>query len=349
MLMKAAILYKTGEKLVIENNIEIPELKRGQILVKIAYSGICHSQINEIRGDRGEDKYLPHMLGHEATGIVEKTGPDVSKIIPGDKVVLGWIKGQGIDAGGTTYKLGNKNINAGPVTTFSDYSIVSENRCIKLPDCVPMKEGVLLGCAIPTGAGIVINELKPEKDKTIVIYGMGGIGLSSLIATKLYDFKKTIVVDVEERKLELAKSIGADVTINSRDNDPVDMIRQLTDNIGVDYSIDAAGFVTTIEQAFKSVKNNGGLCVFASHPKEGEKIQLDPYDLICGKQIKGSWGGGCNPDKDIPEFAKLYKKGHLPFKKLLSRSYFLKDINSAIEDIYSRKIERAVVEIDKNI
>ena len=347
--MKAAVLYQTGQDLIVNEDIEIPELKTGQVLVKIAYSGICHSQINEVRGYRGEDKYLPHMLGHEATGIVIKICQDVTKVKPNDKVVLGWIRGKGIDAGGSIYKLGNKTINAGGITTFSDYSVVSENRCVKLPDGIPLKEGVLLGCAIPTGAGIVINEINPEKSKTIAIYGMGGIGLSALMATRLYDFKTVIVVDIEERKLELAKQFGADVTINSKKIDPVFEIKKITENKGVDYSIDTAGFVHTIEEAFSSVRNNGGLCVFASHPREGEKIKIDPYDLICGKQIRGSWGGGCNPDDFMPVFGKLYKKGYFPLHKLLSKSYSLERINEAMRDMESRKVERAILEIDNSI
>ena len=262
---------------------------------------------------------------------------------------MGWIRGKGLDAGGSVYSSGNERINAGGITTFSDYTVVSENRCVKLPEGIPLDEGVLLGCALPTGAGIVINELKPEKGKTIAIYGMGGIGLSALMATKLYEFEKVIAVDIEDRKLYLAKDFGASHIINSSNTDPVNNIMEITEGAGVDYSIDAAGLSETIEKAFSSVKRNGGLCVFASHPKEGDKLSLDPFDFICGKQLRGSWGGGCSPDDFIESFGRLYAKGSFPLSRLLSKRYKLEEINDAMNDIESREIERALIEIDTTL
>ena len=213
--MKAAVLNNTNTPLKIEE-IKFNKLQRGQVLVRIAYSGVCHSQLMEVRGKRGEDKWLPHLLGHEATGIVEDIGEGVTKIKIGDKVVLGWIAAEGIDAQCATYYNGNKIINSGKVTTFNELSIVSENRIIKLPDTIPMDVGVLFGCAIPTGAGIVINEIKPKENTTIAIFGLGGIGLSALMATKLYNFEKIIAIDVEEKKLQLAIDFGATHIINSK-------------------------------------------------------------------------------------------------------------------------------------
>jgi len=346
MKTRAAVLYELNKPLVIEE-IEIPELKSGQVLVKIFYSGVCHSQLMEARGRRGEDKYLPHLLGHEATAEVVEIGQDVAKVKKGDQVVLTWIKGQGINASGAVYKKGDIMINAGGVTTFSEYSVVSENRCVKLPEGVPLDIGSLFGCAVLTGAGIITNTIKPEKGSTLAFFGIGGIGLSALMAAMLYQVSQIIVVDVEEHKLELAKEFGAEHVINAAKEEPVNKIMEFTDGKGVDYAIEASGKAKIIEKAFQSVRKNGGLCLFASHPAQHERISIDPFDLICGKQIKGSWGGDSDPDRDIPRFAKLYLEGKLPLTKILGRRYGLPQINEALADIENRRVTRALLEINK--
>ena len=347
--MKAAVLHQTGKSLIIEDHIEIPKLQEGQVLVKIAFSGVCHSQVMEVRGLRGKDRYLPHLLGHEGSGIVIDVGKKVKKIKQGDYVILTWIKGIGVEAGGVHYRKGNLLINGGSVTTFNEYSVVSENRCVRLPEGIPLDIAVLFGCAIPTGAGIIINELTAYNNNTIAIFGMGGIGLSALMATQLFKFRDVIAVDVEDNKLRIAKKFGASHTVNSAKESPVERIRDITKGIGVDYSIEAAGTTLTIEQAFQSVRTQCGLCIFASHPKAGEKIKIDPFELICGKQIRGTWGGSCKPDRDIPRFARLYREGKLPLKIMLSHRYSLDNINKALKDLEERKISRALIEIDTSL
>lgn len=344
--MKAAVLYRVNAPLKIVDNIEIPPVGHGQVLVKVAFSGVCHSQLMEVRGKRGEDAYLPHMLGHEGSGVVMEVGAGVTKVRPGDKVILGWIKGEGIDAPGTRYKHGDETINAGGVTTFSDYTVASENRCVKIPGGIPLDVAVLFGCAIPTGAGIVMNRIRPEKGSTIAVFGLGGIGISALMASALYGCSAVIAVDVEEEKLKLAKELGATHAVNSTWQDPIREILKITGGKGVDYSVEAAGLSKTIEAAFCSVRKFGGLCVFASHPQAGAKIELDPYDLICGRKIEGSWGGSSDPDKDIPLLAALYREGKLPLDKLIRDRYSLDGINQAIEDLENRKIVRALIEMD---
>lgn len=343
--MKAVVLHVLNEPLRIVSGIEIPALRPGQVLVRVAYSGVCHSQLMEARGKRGPDRYLPHLLGHEATGTVEAIGTGVTKVRVGDRVVLGWIRGSGIEAGGTVFMQGEERINAGAITTFSDLTVVSENRCVPLPEGVPMDVGVLFGCAVPTGAGIVTNTLRPHDGSTVAVFGLGGIGMSALMATQLFRCSRVIAVDVEQQKLDLARDFGATDTVNSAQVDPILAIREMTDGHGVDYSIEAAGHTRTIEQAFATVRKNGGRCVFASHPEAGAKIALDPYDLISGKRIEGSWGGGCDPDRDIPRFAELYRTGKLPLEKLISRRYTLDQINDALDDLEHRRIGRPLVVI----
>jgi S-(hydroxymethyl)glutathione dehydrogenase/alcohol dehydrogenase len=347
--MKAAVLTKLGEPLVVVGDIGLPDLSRGQVLVKVAFSGVCHSQLMEARGRRGEDRFLPHLLGHEGSGVVVEVGEGVTKVRPGDRVVLGWIKGWGIDSGGCKYDWNGIVVNAGGVTTFNDHAVVSENRLIPLPEGLPMDIAVLFGCAIPTGAGIVTNEIKPRPGSTMAIFGLGGIGLSALMATMLFQCSKVIAVDISDEKLALAREFGASHTVNSSRQDAIEEIRVLTDNVGVDYAVESSGLCEVIETAFDSVRRGGGLCVFASHPESGRRIRLDPFELICGKQIRGSWGGGCNPDVDIPEFARLYREGKLPLERLITKRYTLDQINDALDDLEFKRVGRPLVEINPSL
>jgi S-(hydroxymethyl)glutathione dehydrogenase / alcohol dehydrogenase len=344
----AAILRQLGKPLSIEE-IEIPEiLTRGQVLVQIAYSGVCRSQLMEVRGDRGADRWLPHMLGHEGTGIVVAVGEGVTKVGLGDKVILGWIRGSGIESGGGQLYSIHGIVNAGSVSTFSTHSIVSENRLVKIPNGLPLDIAVLFGCALPTGAGMVINELKPKPGSCVVVYGLGGIGLSALMATHLFDCKVLVAVDVSVEKLEMARLFGATHVVNSRETDVRHVIDELTEGKGADYCVESAGRIETIEQAFSLVRKNGGECLFASHPESGKKIQLDPHDLISGKRIQGSWGGGCLPDEDVPRLAKLYSQGRLPLERLIERRYRLDQINEALEDLEMGRVFRPLIEM-KNV
>jgi S-(hydroxymethyl)glutathione dehydrogenase / alcohol dehydrogenase len=303
----------------------------------------------EVRGKRGPDPYLPHLLGHEGSGVVIEIGSGVSKVRPGDRVVLTWIKGKGADVSSSSYQCGAEKINAGGVTTFNECAVVSENRCVALPAGVPMDIAVLFGCAVPTGAGIVTNTIRPVVNSTLAFFGLGGIGMSALMACRLYRCAKVIAVDVSEAKLRLASEFGATHLLNSSDADPVQAIRAITGGVGVDYAIESAGLTMTIEQAFAAIRRGGGLCVFASHPEAGAQISLDPYELICGKHIIGTWGGASDPDRDIPKFAKLYTSGELPLERLLSRRYSLDEINDALNDLEHRRVTRPLIEIDSSL
>ena len=344
--MKAAVLQALNVPLRMRNDIELPVLRRGQVLVQLAYSGVCHSQLMEAKGKRGEDVYLPHLLGHEGSGVVVETGPDVAKVQSGDRVVLGWIKGSGIEAGGVQYKCPDGILNAGGVTTFNDYAVVSENRCVRVPEGVPMDIAALFGCAVLTGAGIITNSVRPIKGSSIAIFGLGGIGLSALMGLVLFDCAMVIAVDISEDKLQLAEEFGATHTVNAAECDPVQTIRELTDGRGADYTVEAAGRSDTIEKAFDAVRRGGGLCVFASHPSHGSRISLDPFEMICGKQIIGSWGGSSDPDRDIPIYADLYLKGKLPLDRLITHRYSLEEVNQALDDLEQNKVVRPLIAID---
>jgi S-(hydroxymethyl)glutathione dehydrogenase/alcohol dehydrogenase len=299
----------------------------------------------EARGRRGADPHLPHLLGHEGTGRVVEVGADVTKVRPGDAVVLGWIKGVGLEGGPVRYEADGRRFNAGSVTTFNDFAVVSENRLVALPPGVGLDVGVLLGCAVPTGSGIIVNEIAPAPGSSLCVFGLGGVGLSALMATRLFDLETVIAVDVSREKLALATTFGATHTLNAGELDPVEEIRQITRGQGVDYAVEATGNARVIEQAFESVRSGGGLCVFASHPDSGERIRLDPHALISGKQIRGSWGGRSAPDSDLPRFAELYRAGRLPLEALVTRRYPLEEINEALDDLEAGRVARPLIEI----
>ena len=197
-------------------DIEFPEfLDIGQILVKIHYSGICGSQIGEIDGVKGIDKYLPHLLGHEGVATVLEVGPRVKNIAIGDKVVIHWRPGKGINAKTPTYKYKGGKINAGWATTFNEFAIVSENRVTKINKKYDMKIAPLFGCAITTGFGVVENNAKLKKGESVVIYGSGGIGLNMIQAASIKKSYPIVAVDIFQNRLDLAKKCGATHTIKS--------------------------------------------------------------------------------------------------------------------------------------
>lgn len=338
---KAAILQELGAPLAIKE-IELPQLAKGQVLVKVLFSGVCRSQLMEVRGKRGGDPWLPHLLGHEGSGIVEATGEGVTKVSVGDEVILGWVKGEGLDAPGAIYKNGNLTINSGRVTTFANFTIVSESRLVKKPEHLAFDEAVLFGCALPTGAGMVLNELKPSVDSSVAVIGLGGIGISALLALRALSIKKIIAIDISDDKLDFAKRLGANYVFNSQNEDLYRTIMSLT-NGGVDYCIESGGQVATIELGFSLIHKNGGKLLFASHPPEGEMIRLAPHDLISGKQIAGSWGGAIAPDRDIPKMHTLFQKANIVLDILLTKRYTLEQINEALDDLESGQVLRPLI------
>ena len=341
MKINAAVLEELGKPLSIKS-IDTPPLLRGQVLVKVLYSGVCRSQLMEAKGKRGADNWLPHLLGHEGSGIVQEIGEGVTKIKAGDEVILGWVKGDGLEASGAKYTCGDQIINSGCVTTFSNYSIVSENRLVKKPISLPFDIAVLFGCALPTGAGMVLNELKPSIDLSTIILGLGGIGLSALMALKALNLRTIIAVDISDEKLSLAKELGATHIFNSMSTNIKQDIQKLTDG-GADRCIESAGKVTTIELGFSLIRKNGGKLLFASHPPDGEMIRIAPHELISGKSIEGSWGGASMPDQDIPIIHALFQKEDIPLGVLITKRYKLEDINEAFNDLETGQVFRPLI------
>lgn len=339
----AAILVECKKPLVLEE-IEIPSLKAGQVLIEMLYSSVCHTQILECNGSRGVDKFLPHCLGHEGSGIVREIGAGVKKVKIGNPVILSWIKGSGQDVPNTQYQWDSHTVNAGAITTFSRYSVISENRLTVLPENFSMKEASILGCAIPTGFGTIFNTARPRVGDSIAIFGMGGIGLNLLQAAKLSNCDPIIAVDINLGKLELAKSYGATHRIHAQSNDPVVEIHKICTG-GVDFAIDASGYPGAMIQLLHSVRNQGGTAIVVGNAPYGEKIQVDPGQLNQGKKLLGTWGGDNVPDRDFPRYCKLVQSGKLKLDIFLSKTYRLVEINKAIEDLSNGNVVRPLIDI----
>ena len=326
----AAILVEQKKPLVIDQ-IKIPDqLEAGQVLVEIYVSGICGSQIGEINGVKGEDKYLPHLIGHEGCGRVKKIGSGVATLNINDKVVLHWMKGSGINSEVPKYMWNGKEVNAGWVTTFNKYAIVSENRCTAIPEHISNDEAALFGCAVTTGFGVIENNAKLKMGESVVVMGSGGIGLNVIQAAKLSSAYPIIAIDQYDTRLELAKSLGATHIINSLNKNFVEEIEKIVKN-SLNVFIDNTGSSKIIEKGYELVNSENGRLVLVGVPKRGDNINIFSLPLHLGKIITGSFGGECQPEKDILRYLKLLELGKFSLKNIVTERYSLKDINFAID------------------
>lgn len=331
MKTKAAVLRNIGGPLIIEE-LEIPKLEAGQVLVKVLYSGLCRSNINEINGRKGSE-FIPHLTGHEASAMVIEVGDGVTKVGEDDFVVCSWIKGSGLEAQAVRYKSGKGLVNAGTCSTFSEYAVISENKIVRICKEVKPDAAALLGCAVPTGAGIIDNEILKLKQK-IAVFGIGGIGASALMrATVLNRDLNCVAFDVVPWKL-----IWANVRLGVRA-----VNANHFNHSGIfDLAIECSGNKSAMEMAFNCLKNDG-TAIIAGNLEPGEHISIDPFDLVKGKKLRGTWGGECFLDKDIPFYAKEYLKGKLPIGKLITKIYSFDKINDGIKDLEEGNLIRGVV------
>lgn len=330
--MKAAILTELKKPLTIAE-IDMPEtLAVGQVLVKIHYSGICGSQIGEIDGAKGEDKYLPHLLGHEASGTVVAVGPGVRHVKPNDKVVLHWRKGLGIEAETPTYHWDGRKVNAGWVTTLSEYTIVSENRVTKIPDDSDLEVAALFGCAVTTGFGIVENNAQVRIGESVVVFGAGGVGLNIIQAASLVSAYPIIAVDLYDEKLKLATEMGATHVVNSRTSDAKSAIAALLNNKKLDVFIDNTGVPAIIELGYELTHAQGRV-ILVGVPKHGNNINVFSLPLHFGKKITGSHGGEAIPHQDISRYHHLYQAGRIKLRELITDHFNLDGINEAINNM----------------
>lgn len=335
--MKAAILVEQRKPLIV-GEIELPQtLEVGQVLVKIHYSGICGSQLGEIDGVKGEDKFLPHLLGHEASGTVMEIGLGVKHVKPGDVVVLHWRKGLGIEGATPIYRWRGQKLNAGWITTFNEYAIVAENRVTAIPTDSDLEIASLFGCAVTTGFGVVENNGKIRIGESVVVFGAGGIGLNIVQAATLVGAYPVIAVDLFNNRLALAKTMGATHLINSKTHDAKTEIERITGTQGVDTFIDNTGQPAIIKMGYKITKSRGHV-VLVGVPRKGANINIYSLPLHFGKSISGSHGGETIPHEDIPRYQKLLNAGCIQLKSLITDHFELDEINDAIQKMRSGKI-----------
>lgn len=343
----AAILVQQRQPLVLEE-IEIPAPGFGQVLVKVLCSGICGSQIGEIDGVKGPDRYLPHLLGHEGTGIVLECGEAVSTVKPGDQVVLHWRKGTGRESATPKYRSKLGEIHAGWVTTFNEYAVVSENRVTAIPNDFDPEVAALFGCAVTTGFGVVNNNAKLKIGQSIAVFGAGGIGLSIVQGAAMVSAHPIIAVDVHDNRLLLAERLGATHTINSTRSDPEKEIRAIVGSEGLDVAVDNTGNVKVIEMACRLTGPRGRTVLVGVPPKDSA-VAIHTLPLHFEKVLTGSHGGESQPDVDIPKYVRVFKAGKLNLVDCLGSRYPLTEINRAIDDMRSGTVAgRTILRIAAN-
>ena len=325
----AAVLVALNEPLVVEELV-LPEILSGQVLVKNIASGICRSQLMEVSGRRGPDKWLPHLLGHEAVGIVTRIGEGVTKVKTGDKVIISWILGDGLTSTAPKFKsTSGETINSGASTTFSEYSVVPENRVYRAPLGFDDEFLPQFGCALLTGGGMVLSTFQmipPHQSSKVLIIGFGGVGIAAALMAKSIEGLDIYIVDRSLERLEVASKLGFQNIFDSTDS-----LKEIfkEDEQGFDFCFESAGSVDSIELGFSLIKNSG-ILVFASHPESGKTLSLDPFELIKGKQIRGTWGGGISPDLAIGEIARRLLDTNLNLSLLTGPSFTLEEVNEGL-------------------
>lgn len=333
MIAQAAVLRQLNATLTVEE-ITMAAMGVGQVLVEVRASGICGAQIREMTGGKGEDKYLPHLLGHEGAGVVLEVGPGVKKVKAGDHVVLHWRKGSGIESSCPTYGSDNGLVGGGWVTTFNTHALISENRMTVIPKDIDFGVAALLGCAVTTGLGIINNEAKLKMGQSIAVAGVGGVGLNVIQGAAMVSAHPIIAIDLLHQKRMMAMDFGATNYLFSAEG----MNK-------VDVFVDCTGNPDVIKDGLAALAP-GGKLILVGQPREGQDIVFEDMQRdYRGITIMDSQGGLTNPDTDIPRYIKLYQAGRLELDKLITHRFPLAEINQAVELMKSGLSGRIIVEM----
>ena len=326
---RAAILVAQHQPLVIDQ-IELPDhLEVGQVLVEFAYSGICGSQLGEIDGAKGPDKWLPHLLGHEASGTVLAVGPGVRQVKPGDTVVAHWKPALGIESVVPQYRWRSAVLNAGWVTTFNRHAVVSENRLTPIPATADLMAAALFGCAVTTGFGLIDNLSDLRLGEDVIVFGAGGIGLNIIQAAHLAGAREVVAVDLFENRLSLAKRCGATKIIDARTVDPWAALTQVFGQRAPDVFIDNTGLPEVISRGYEFVGPRGRV-LLVGVPKKGANTTLYTLPMHFGKHVCGTHGGEAQPHLDIPRYMGLAAAREISFRDLITEVQPLSAINRLI-------------------
>ena len=372
MKTRAAVLYEmqkprpyaTSRPLVIEE-LELAPPGDGEVLVRIRAAGLCHSDLSTINGDR--PRQMPMALGHEAAGDVVEVGSGVKDLAVGDHVILVFVPSCGhcipcaegrpalcepgakANGAGTLLSGGLRLSRAGKtihhhigVSACADYAVVARESAIRIDRSLPFEEAALFGCAVITGAGAVINTAKMPAGSSAAVVGLGGVGLMSMLAARLSGARTIVAIDMLDDKLALARQLGATHTVNARDPNCAEQVRDLTGG-GVDYAFEMASSVKALELAYK-ITRRGGTTVTGSLPHPSHTMALPATNLVAEERtLKGSYVGSCVPQRDIPRFIALYQQGLLPVDRLMSERISLNQINEGFDRLADGGTVRQIV------
>ena len=360
MKIRAAVLRESGlprpycesKPLQIEE-VELDGPKRGEVLVQIKAVGLCHSDLVAINGERG--KPMPIVIGHEAAGIVVELGEGVQGFDKVDHVVPTYVASCGhcemcavgrpalcepatmtnADAvlwDGTTrlHKNGQRIHHHSGVAGFAEYAVMSKDALIKIDKSIPFEHAALFGCGVVTGVGALLNTAGVKPGEHVAVVGLGGVGLSALLAAVAAGAGRIIALDLNPQKLQLARELGADFAINAADSDCVSQVREATLG-GSHVAVETAGSAKALETAYQ-ITRRGGTTVTAGMPGPEAKITLSHLSLSAEERcLKGSYMGSCVPKRDIPRYLSMFQDGKLPVDKLLSRTIGFNDLNAAMD------------------
>jgi len=363
--LRAAVCYQNDEPVRVEE-VTLDAPRGNEVLVRMAASGVCHSDLSVITGIMPAK--LPCVLGHEGAGTVEDLGDGVEHLNIGDRVLLSWVtpcgacfycrigKPQLCDVGArinATHRQPDGSTrmhrNGVDLQTFSGLGALSEavvapaRACVKLPDDTPLDKAALIGCAVMTGVGAVFNTAQVHPGSRVAVFGAGGVGLNVIQGAAIAGAERIIAIDVHPRKLEFAAAFGATDRINASSQDPLPAIRDLTDGRGVDYAFEAIGRKESIEQAYAAVCK-GGTCVVIGIGSRKESVSLNVFFIpVMEKRLVGCWYGSADVHRDALRLLSLYRHGKLKLDELLTRTYPLEDVNQAFADLKAGLNARGLV------
>ena len=357
MRSKAVILHEQGKSPTVEE-VEVLPPQAGEVMVRVAATGVCHSDYNLVDGFRYVEN-LPMVMGHEASGVVEQVGPGVHALAPGDHVVFSIRPSCGVceycsngkfnlctsDASGTPESASRIHRNGEPLyhgsATFSQYTVVTEISLVKVQDDIPIDKLSLLGCAVVTGVGAVVNRAKVEPGSRVAIWGCGGVGLNVVQGCVIAGASQIIAVDVASNKLDFARQFGATDAVNAAEEDPAARVTELTDG-GADYAFEAIGNPKTTLQAFNSVRP-GGTCVTMGAPPEEGIVEVPMRPLFQDRTLMGCSAGSASPRADFQWLIELYRNGRLKLDELVTRQRPLDEVNEAFEDLAAGRVARTIL------
>jgi S-(hydroxymethyl)mycothiol dehydrogenase len=359
--VKGVVARSKGAPVTIET-ILVPDPGPGEALVKVQTCGVCHTDLHYREG--GINDEFPFLLGHEAAGVVEAVGPDVTEVAPGDFVVLNWRAVCGdcracnrgepwycFSTFNATQKMtledGTELSPALGIGAFAEKTLVAAGQCTKVDPNARAAAVGLLGCGVMAGIGAAINTGNVGRGRSVAVIGCGGVGCAAIAGSALAGAGKIIAVDVDDRKLEIARGMGATDTVNSKESDPVEAIQALTGGFGADVVIEAVGRPETWKQAFYA-RDLAGTVVLVGVPTPDMRIPDIPLIDVFGRggALKSSWYGDCLPTRDFPMLVDLYQQGRLDLDAFVTEEIGLDDVEAAFDKMHGGDVLRSVVVVD---